>query len=170
MDTSNRLPRETEYALMSALVAAIVSGIMLATFLDLFQWSFVPCVSIMVFISAYFAFRRQMRGKAALDRKRIFNLALEVGTVSHFYTFALYFPVDYLLSDYSNGLNGELVATFIAAVFGLGLISIIFFVWIAVPMYIGVGYIQKSVEKHLHADEHIEEESLLDSILETDSK
>ena len=169
METYKRLPREVEYALMSAAAAALVSFIMIATFLELFSWLFIPAVSIMVFISAYFAFRRQMRGKSALNRRRIIRLASEVGTVSHFYTFALFFPLDYLLSDYQNGLDSELVLMYLASIFIMGLISNIFFVWIAVPMYIGIGYIQKSIEKDLPVDQLVDGEIPLDKVIEADT-
>lgn len=168
MDTNKGLSRQTKYALMSGAAAAVVSSIMLSTFLDSFNWIFVPSVAIMVFISAYFAFRRQMRNKGALNGRRIFGIAFEVGTLSHFYTFALYFPLDYFINDFRNGVDGEIVAWYFASILIVGIISIIMFVWIAIPMYMGIGYIQKAMENDISTDMLIDDESILDSMLEMD--
>lgn len=163
MEANKRLNRETEYALMSAGAAGIVSIIMLATFLELFTWLFVPSVMIMVFVSAYFAFRRQMRGKGALNRDRIFKLAAEIGTLSHFYTFALYFPLNDLIYDY-RGFNLDSAGIYLGSILIFGIVSIVFFVWIAVPMYVGVGHILKTVEKNVYLKDHLDVKPILDSI------
>ena len=166
MDTKNGLSRHFKFALMSALAAGLISIIMRATFLEVFNWLFSPSVMIMVFISAFFAFRRQMRGKGALNGKRIYKIALEVGTISHFYTFALYFPLNFFVYDLS-GLSSEMFMSYIASTFVVGIISIILFVWIAVPMYMGVGHILKSLEKDIPFDLKIGDESLLDDVIAT---
>lgn len=168
MEAINKLSRPMKYALMSALAAGIVSAIMITTFIDMFSWLFIPSVMIMVFISAYYAFRRQMLGKGALNGKRILGLAAEVGTLTHFYTFALYFPLNYLIYDF-RPFSADLAGIYVVSFLFIGFVSIIMFVWIAVPMYLGVGYLQQSMEKNLSIHDHIDDKLILDSLSESDA-
>ena len=158
---TNGLNRHTTYALLSAGAAGLISFLMIATFLDMLTWVFLPAVMIMVFVSAYFAFRRQMRGRGALHGKKIFSIALEVGILSHFYTFALFFPLHYFVFDFS-GISLEIVGTYLVATLVVGLISLVMFVWIAVPMYVGVGYLLKSMEGGKNDRQRAFDDSILD--------
>ncbi len=161
MDTKNGLNRHTKFAFMAAIAAGLVSLLMISTFLEMLTPLFLPAVMIMVFLAARSAFRRRMKGEGALTGKTIFQIALEVGMVTHFYTFALYFPLHYFLIDF-NGVSLEVFGTWIVLTLVFGLISLIMFVWIAVPMYIGVGYLLKSMEDGQYDEPKILDESILD--------
>lgn len=161
MDTKNGLNRHTKFALMAALAAGFVSFVMIITFIDMLTLLFIPSVMIMVFLSARSAFRRQMKGHGTLTGKKIFPIAMEVGTLSHFYTFALYFPLNYFFEGFHE-LSLEIIGTYILLILVIGGISLLMFVWIAVPMYIGVGHLLKSMENGEYEDDKILNESILD--------
>jgi hypothetical protein len=163
MDSSVKLSRPMNFALLSALGAGIVATLMIVTFIDMLHWVFIPSVMIMVYISAYFAFRRQMRGRGELVGKKIFTIALEVGTLTHFYTFALYLPA-YFFLFIQQEFSIETLSVYLYGVVVGGLVSLIAFVWIAVPLYAAVGYLLKSMEKNdfLHEDELTETDILTD--------
>lgn len=168
METQNGLNRHTKFALMAAVAAGIVSFIMITTFIDLLSLIFLPAVMIMVFVSAYFAFKRRMKNGRALTGRRIFNIALEVGTLSHFYTFALYLPLMYF-TEGTPRFEPELIGTYIFATLILGFVSLIMFVWIAVPMYVGVGHILKAMEDGQYDQQRVQDEFILDDgLVETD--
>lgn len=159
MEFFQNLNRETLYALLSSLAAGLVSLILLVLFIDMFNYLFLLAVMTAVFTSAYFAFRRQTRYEKQLTGKRVLQLAFEVGTLSHFYTFALYFPLNYFLFEF-RGINLDLFGAYIGATLIVSFVSIIMFVWIAVPMYLGIGHIVKSMEKagdtaRLHGSEDL---------------
>ena len=164
MDTKNGINRETQFALMSAGAAGLVSVALIYFFIDMLTWHFIPCVMVMVFISAYFAFRRRASGKGELTSRRITNVALEVGLLTHFYTFALYLPVMYF-SQGSQAIDLELFGMWILFTGIAGLISLLMFVWIAVPIYMGIGHIQKALEKGQYGENRILDESILDDVL-----
>ena len=161
MEAFNKLNRQTKFGLISALIAGLVSIVLLVVLsFDFLKWLFLPSVMLMVFVSAYYAFRRQMRGKGALTDTRVYKLAFEVGTMSHLYTFALYFPLYYFFYDF-NGISFDMLGIYIGTVIFVTIFSLLMFVWIAVPMYIGVGYIQKNFEKELYFNDDKPDESLL---------
>lgn len=166
MEAFNKLNRQTKFGLISALIAGLVSIVLLVVFsFDFLKWLFLPSVMLMVFVSAYYAFRRQMRGKGALTDTRVYKLAFEVGTMSHLYTFALYFPLYYFFHDF-NGISFEMLGIYIGTVIFVTFFSLLMFVWIAVPMYIGVGFFQKYLEKEIQFKSETNAESILDGILE----
>jgi hypothetical protein len=119
---------------------------------------------IMVFISAFFAFRRQIRGEGILTGTSIFLIALEVGTLTHFYTFALYLPLSYLVYPVSV-FDGELFQVWIGLTLLMGLVSLIMFVWIAVPMHVAVGYVLKHIEKGMYDEPIVLDDTILDDTL-----
>lgn len=164
MNLLNKLKRETRYALLCAIAGGLLSFLMISTFIEMFNYLFVLAVTIAVFASAYFAFRRQTRYEGELTGRRIFALAAEVGTLSHFYTFALYFPLYYFLYDF-GGVNVELLGTYFGMVLFMGFVSIIMFVWIAVPLYLGVGHLVKSMESNLDISTHTFNDAILDDEL-----
>lgn len=171
MDTNGELNRHTKFALMAAVAAGLVSFIMMITFLEFLTPLFLPAVMIMVFFSARSAFRRRMKNQGALDRKVIFSIALEVGTLSHYYTFALFFPLYYFIIDF-QGLTLEMFGSYIGLTLMIGTLSLLAFVWIAVPMYVGVGHLLKSMEKGmfdepLKYDDTILDDGLLRSDVDT---
>jgi hypothetical protein len=49
-----------------------------------------------------------------------------------------------------------------------GIASIVMFVWIAVPMYIGIGHLLKSFEFEEKEQDRITDANILDDLLETD--
>lgn len=161
MDNKTELNRQTMFALLSAAVAGIVSIVLIAFFIDMLHWLFVPSVMIMVFISAYFAFGRRLKGRGELENKRIILTAFEVGTLTHFYTFALYLPL-YFFFSHPEPMSADVIGRYIFGIFFGGGVSLCMFVWIAVPMYIGVGYIQKNFEKDLYFDDESFNDSLID--------
>ncbi len=167
MDTIRNLNRQTKFALMSALAAGFVSSIMLFTFFDFLSWLFLPSVMAMVFVSANFAFRRQMHGKGTLTGRRIFHLGLEVGSVSHFYTFAFYFPLQYFLTNF-QGVNWEIVGAYFIITLVVSIVSVLMFVWIAVPMYVGVGYLLMYFEKDAYRENRVLNDDIIDDIVLTD--
>ncbi|MDG1334411.1 MAG: hypothetical protein P8P74_18905 [Crocinitomicaceae bacterium] len=171
MDTNTGLNRHTKFASMAAIAAGLVSFIMMVTFLDILTPIFLPAVMIMVFLSARSAFRRRMKNRGALTGKVIFSIALEVGTLSHYYTFALFFPLYYFIMDF-NGITLEVFGSYVALTLMIGTISLLMFVWIAVPMYVGVGHLLKSMEKGalnepLKYDDAILDDGLLTSDVDT---
>ena len=161
MEAKNAVNRQTMFALLSALAAGIVSYVLVIFFIEMLHWLFVPSVMIMVFISAYYAFRGQTRGNKDLTFKRIFWIAFEVGTRTHFYTFALYIPLYFFAFEF-DGFSAEIFGMWIGMTLFMGLVSLVMFIWIAISMYIGVGYIQKSFEKVLDFDQHTIDDSILD--------
>ena len=146
---------------MSALAAGVVSFVMIATFISMLEWIFIPSVMLMVFIAAYFSFRRQMRNHGELTSKRIFSIAMEVGTVTHFYTFAFYLPFNYFISYY-QGISGEIVGGYLVLTLLFGISSLVAFVWIAVLMYMSIGHLLKSMEVGTVFTEHELDNSILD--------
>lgn len=165
MKSFNQLARPVRYALLSAISAGILAAFMINTFIDLLTWIFVPSVMIMVFISAYFAFRRQMRGKGRLERRKLFQLAMEVGTVSHVYTFALYLPLNYFLVSQDRSLSPEVFAVYLGSILLFSFFSLIMFIWISVPLYLGIGYVMKSTEESMQFDEFNSDEVILDEVI-----
>lgn len=152
------------FALLSAVGAGLVSLVLIAFFIDILHWLFVPSVTIMVFVSAYFAFRRRVGEKGELTGKLISQIALEVGTLTHYYTFALYLPL-FFLFGLSQELSSDTIVMYLFGIVAGGTVSFVMFVWVAVPMYIGVGYIQKKLEKELYFNDDKPDESLLNDDL-----
>jgi len=168
MPTKSQSIRPLKYALISSGLAGLVSVVLTGLFIDMLTLVFIPAVMIMVFVSAYFAFRRQMRNRGALAGRRIFHIALEVGTLSHFYTFALYFPLAYFtdsLGSITSEMSLELVMSYVISALAGGLVSLIFFFWLSIPMYLGVGYIIKAMEGDEFPDSETLNESLLDDVI-----
>ncbi len=163
MEFFENLNRETRYALLSSIAAGLVSFFLLTLFIDMFNYLFILAVMIAVFTSAFFAFRRQTRHESKLTKRRILQLAFEVGTLSHFYTFALYFPMNYFILEF-RGIDPSLFGAYIISTLVVGVISIIMFIWVAVPMYIGIGHILKSTEKKDKSTQLHGNEELLDDI------
>lgn len=163
MDTNNGLNRHTKYALMAAIAAGLVSFLLIAVFIDMLTLAFVPCVMIMVFLAARSAFRRQTKGHGVLTGRKIFGIAMEVGSVTHFYTFALYVPVAFFL-DGGTINDPRILGTYLLTTLILGFVSLIMFVWIAVPMYVGVGHLLKSIE----GEDYNQRRTLNDSLLDDD--
>jgi hypothetical protein len=153
MNTFNHLARPIKYALLCAIAAGLLGTFIVNLVSEMLTWIFVPSVVIMVFVCAYFAFRRQMRGKGRLDSRRIFLLSLEVGTLSHLYTFMLYIPLNFFFETQGE-FRPELIFFYILGTILMSLVSIISYVWFAVPMYLGIGYLIKSMEESMSFDEN----------------
>lgn len=162
MDAFNQLSRPFKYALLCAMAAGLVGTFLINFISTMLSWIFVLAVIIMVFVSAYFAFKRQMKRVGRLDGRRIFLLALEVGTLSHLYTFALYLPLNFFFVT-ERAMNPELILAYIAGVIVMSVVSIIMYIWIAVPMYLGIGYLLKAAEETMTFDEHNMDDPSLDS-------
>ncbi|MFK7784290.1 MAG: hypothetical protein AB8B56_04190 [Crocinitomicaceae bacterium] len=161
MDTNNQLSRHTKFALLASLAAGLVSFLMITLFIDMLTLLFVPCVMIMVFLSARSAFRRQMKGFNVLTGRKIFGIAMEVGSVTHFYTFALYIPIAFFI-DGGSLEDPQIIGTYLFMTFILGIVSLVMFVWIAVPLYMGVGHLLKSIEGEDYHQRKALDDSLLD--------
>lgn len=147
MNGFNRLNRSLKYALLSALAAGLIATCLIVFFIEMLNFLFIPSVVIAVFVSAYFAFRRQMRRKGELEVSRIFKLAFEVGTISHVYAFAIYLPANFFLYDF-NGVDVAILFMYLGSTLVMSFFSILMFIWIAVPMYLGIGFLLKSIEKN----------------------
>jgi hypothetical protein len=168
MEVFDRLSRETVYAILCALAAGLFSTFLIYFFFGGFiQWIFVPIVMFTVFISGYFAFAREITKMEMLTGRRIFQMSLEVGSVTHFSTFALYFLVNYFIYDY-RGISLDLFGRWIGTTLAIGFISLFMFVWVAVPIYAGMGYILQSREKNKQIVQIDYDDSILDSFLETE--
>ena len=116
---------------------------------------------IVVFFAARSAFRRQMKVHGSLTGRKIFWIAAEVGTLTHFYAFALYLPIVFILNG-GGSLSGELFGMYIVCALIAGFASLIMFVWIAIPMYAGIGYIVRMIEGEGRDQQKILNDSLLD--------
>lgn len=162
MDGINRLNRPLKYALLSAASAGLIASFLIAFFIEMLNFLFVPAVMVAVFLSAYFAFRRQMRGRGELVVSRIFKLALEVGTVSHAYAFAIYLPANFFLYEY-HGMNAEIFFLYLFFTLAMSFFSILMFIWIAVPMYLGIGFLIREMEKNLTFDQQLNNIPVIDS-------
>lgn len=168
MNTLNQLSRPVKYALLSALAAGILGTLLINSIIEMLSWIFVPSVIIMVFFSAFFTFRRQMRGVGKLTARRIFLLSIEVGTLSHFYAFALYLPLNFFFVTQTGSLNPELLLAYLLATLVMGFVSILMFVWFAVPMYLGIGYLVKAAEESMTFDEYSMDAPSLDNGITVD--
>lgn len=163
MKTFGNLSREVRYALFSAVGAGLFSFLLIVIFFSMLNWLFIPVVMLMVYLSAYFAFKRRASGKGELGARKIFSMALEVGTITHFTTFAVFLPINYFIFYY-EGLTLDVFLSYISITLLIGFVSLILLGWLAVPMYIGIGYLIKSTEK----DEDFSVHELNDSILDDD--
>ncbi len=162
MDAFNQLARPLKYALLCAAAAGLVGTFLINFVSEMLTWIFVPSVIIMVFVSAYFAFKRQMKRGGRLDARRIFLLALEVGTLSHLYSFAIYLPLNFFLVSQGT-MRPELVLTYVLSVIVMSIVSVIMYIWIAVPMYLGIGHLLKAAEETMTFDDHNMDAPSLDS-------
>lgn len=162
MDGINRLNRPLKYALLSAASAGLIASFLIAFLIDMLNFLFVPSVILAVFLSAFFAFRRQMRGRGELETSRIFKLALEVGTVSHVYAFAIYLPFNFFLYEY-HGMNAEIFFLYLFFTLAMSFFSILMYVWIAVPMYLGIGFLIRAIEKNVTFDRQFNNNLIIDS-------
>jgi hypothetical protein len=161
MNTNSGLNRHTLFALMASLAAGLVSFLLITFFIDMLNVLFIPTVMVVVFFAARSAFRRQMKGHIVLTGKKIFTIALEVGTLTHFYAFSLYLPLVFLVED-GTGLSAELIGGYLLITFIGGIASLVMFVWIAVPMYIGIGHLVRVIL----GEENNERKTLNDSLLD----
>ncbi len=168
MNVLNQLARPVKYALLCAIVAGIVGTLMINSIIEMLSWVFVPSVIIMVFVTAYFAFRRQLRSEGKLTPRRIFLLSLEVGTVSHVCTFALYFPLNFFLLSQASSLNPELILAYIISTLVVSFVSVVMYIWVAVPLYLGIGYLVKSIEEPMTFDVHSMEATSIDDGITVD--
>lgn len=161
MNGFNRLNRPFKYALLSALAAGIICSLLIAFFIEMLNYLFVPSVIIAVFLSAYFSFRRQMRRKGELVVRKIFTMSLEVGTVSHVYAFAIYLPLNFFMYEF-QGINAEIFFMYFFFTLGLSFFSILMYIWVAVPLYVGVGFLLKKIEGNMTFDYEGIDSSMLD--------
>jgi riboflavin transporter FmnP len=91
-----------------------------------------------------------------------------VGTVSHLYTFALYLPLNFFLLFDPNELVPELIVGYFLATIVMSFFSILMYIWVAVPLYLGIGYLVKSIEESMIFDEYSVDAPSLDGGITAD--
>ena len=60
-------------------------------------------------------------------------------------------------------MKPELVLTYVFAVIVMSIVSVIMYIWIAVPLYLGIGYLLKAAEETMTLDEDNMDAPSLDS-------
>ena len=60
-------------------------------------------------------------------------------------------------------MNSDLIGMYFLSLIVMTIVSIVMYIWIAVPMYLGIGYLLKAAEETMTFDDHNMDAPSLDS-------